>query len=80
MPQQDVYNTSPWFCCFFKRPALRRKWPIKGAHIGDRFDPNAYKLMKKFGYDFSKPPPLWNVIEVRPYRFNDTQKMTQRQG
>ena len=27
-------------------------------HTSNGFDPNAYKLMKRFGYDFSKPTSL----------------------
>jgi len=36
--------------------------------------------MKRSVYDFSKPSLLGNVIEVRPYGLNDTQKMIQKQG
>jgi len=50
------------------------------VNTSNRFDPNAYKLMKKSSYDFSKPPPLGNFIEARPYGLSDTQKMIQRQG
>jgi len=39
------------------------------VRTSDGFDLNAYKLMKKSDYDFSKPPPLGNVIEeARPRR------------
>jgi len=44
----------------------------------DGFDPNAYKLTKKSDYDLRQPPPLGNVIAVRPYGLNDTQKVIQR--
>jgi len=47
------------------------------ARISDGFDLNAYKLMKKSGFDFSIPPLLGSVIEARPYGLNDTQKMIQ---
>ncbi|XP_074266017.1 uncharacterized protein LOC141588475 [Silene latifolia] len=45
-----------------------------------RFDPNAYKLMSKFGYDFKNPTPLGNVIEVTPYGLTQTQKKLHQQG
>jgi len=35
------------------------------------FDPNVYKRMKRYGYDFSKPPVLGSVIKIRPYGLND---------
>jgi len=41
-------------------------------------DPNVYKLMKRSGYDFSKPPLLRRVIKARLYGLNDTQKMIQK--
>jgi len=47
------------------------------AQTSDGFDPNAYKLMKRSGYDFRKPPLLGSVIEARPYGLNETQKMIQ---
>ena len=46
----------------------------------DRFDPNAYKLMKKSAYDFDKPVSLGHVIEAKPYDINETQKKIQEQG
>ena len=46
----------------------------------DGFDLNAYKLLKKSGYDFSKPRPLGNVIDVRLYGLNSKQKVIHRQG
>ena len=41
------------------------------------FNLNVYKLKKKSYYDFSKPSPLGNVIEAKPYGLNDTQQMIQ---
>jgi len=41
----------------------------------DGFDLNAYKLVEKFGYDFSKSPSLGYVIEAKPYGVNDLEKM-----
>jgi len=44
------------------------------APTSDGFDSNAYKMMEKFGYNFSKPPSLGHVIEAKPYGPNNTQK------
>ena len=55
------------------------RW-VPRVRTSDGLNSNAYKLMKKFGYDFSKPPPLGNIIEARPYGLNNTQNMIQRQG
>jgi len=46
----------------------------------DGFDPNAYKLLKKSGYNFNKPVPLGYAIEAKPYGINETQKKIQEQG
>jgi len=43
----------------------------------DGFDLNAYKLMKKSGYDFNNPISLGHVIEAKPYGINETQKKIQ---
>ena len=59
----------------FSRGLLQEKRELPMVHTSYGFDPNIYKLMKRFDYDFSKRPLLWNVIEGRPYRLNDTQKM-----
>jgi len=45
------------------------------VHTRDGFDLNAYKLMKKLEYDFSKPSSLGRVIDAKPYGPNDAQKM-----
>ncbi|XP_074271002.1 uncharacterized protein LOC141594921 [Silene latifolia] len=45
-----------------------------------RFDPNAYKLMSKSGYDFKNPISLGQVIEVTPYGMNQTQKKLHQEG
>jgi len=50
------------------------------VRTSDGFDPNAYKLMKKSGYDFSQPTPLGHVIEVKPHKLNSTQRASQSQG
>ena len=44
------------------------------------FDPNAYKLMEKAGYDFQNPATLGKVVEVKPHGLNKTQKKIQEQG
>ena len=36
------------------------------------FDPNAYKLMEKAGYDFQNPATLGKVVEVKPHGLNET--------
>ena len=54
------------------RGLLQEESGLPRVHTSDGFSPNAYKLMKKFGYDLSKRPPLWNVIEARSYGLNDT--------
>jgi len=46
----------------------------------DGFDPNAYKLLKKSGYDLNRPVPLRCVIKAKPYGINRTQKRIQEQG
>jgi len=39
-------------------------------------EPNGYKLMKKFSYDFKKLTlaSLRHVIDAKPYGINETQK------
>ena len=44
------------------------------------FDPNAYKLMERAGYDFQNPATLGKVIEVKAHGLNETQKVIQEQG
>jgi len=62
------------------RCLLQEEGGLPKARTSDGFDPNVYKLMKRSGYDFSKPPLLGSVIEASRYGFNDTQKMIQKQG
>jgi len=61
------------------RGLFQKEGGLPKARTSDGFDPNAYKLIKRSGYHFSKPPLLGSVIEVRPYGLNDTQKMIQKQ-
>ncbi|KAK9677082.1 hypothetical protein RND81_11G120500 [Saponaria officinalis] len=44
------------------------------------FDPNAYKLLSKSGYDFENPIPMGKVVEVVPYGLNQTQRKLHEQG
>jgi len=62
------------------RDLLQEEGGLPKACISDGFDLNAYKLMKRSDYDFSKPPLLESLIEARPYGLNDTQKMLKEQG
>ncbi|KAK9732869.1 hypothetical protein RND81_04G028600 [Saponaria officinalis] len=50
------------------------------ASTKGRFDPNAYKLLSKSGYDFEKPIPMGKVIEAAPYGLNETQMKLYEQG
>jgi len=38
------------------------------------FDPNAYKLMMRSGYDFNNQASLEHVVEAKPHGINETQK------
>jgi len=60
--------------------SLQEEADLLKVRTEDGFDPNAYKLLKKSGYDFHKPVPLGCPIEARPYGINGTQKMIQEQG
>ena len=62
------------------RGLLQEEGGLPKARTSDGFDPNAYKLIKRSGYDFSKPSLLGSVIEVRLYGLNDTKKMIPKQG
>jgi len=44
------------------------------------FDPNAYKLMKRAGYDFQNPAALGRVVEAKPHGLTETQRKIQEQG
>ena len=60
--------------------SLQEEADLPKVRTEDGFDPNAYKLLKKSGYDFNKPVPLGRLIKARPYGINKTQKMIQEQG
>ena len=44
-----------------------------------RFEPNAYKLMKKPGYDFKNLACFGHFVKANPYGINETQKKIQEQ-
>ena len=69
------------FPCFVasSRGWLQEEGGLPKECTSEGFDSNVYKLIKRSGNDFSKPPLLGSVIEVRPYGHNDTQKMIQKQ-
>jgi len=60
--------------------SLQEESDLLKVRTDDGFDPNAYKLMKKSGYDFDKPVSLGHVIEAKPHGINETQKKIQEQG
>jgi len=60
--------------------SLQEEVDLPMVHTEDGFDPNAYKLLKKSGYDFNRPVSLGYVIEAKPYGINETQKRIQEQG
>jgi len=47
---------------------------LSKVRTNDGVDPNVYKLLKKFSFDFNRPVPLRCVIESKPYGINETQK------
>jgi len=53
---------------------------LPNARTKDGFDPNAYKLMEKAGYDFQNPTTLGRVVEAKPHGLNETQRKIQEQG
>ena len=60
--------------------SLQEEVDLPKVGTEDGFDPNAYKLLKKSGYDFNRSVPLGCVIEAKPYGINETQKKIQEQG
>ena len=53
---------------------LKEEEDLPNAWTKGGFDPNAYKLMEKAGYDFSNPDALGKVVEVETYGLNKIQK------
>jgi len=62
------------------RGLLQEEGGLPNVHTSDGFNPNAYKLMKRSGYEFSKAPLLGSIIKVRAHGLNDTQKMNRVAG
>ena len=54
---------------------LQEESDLPKVCITDGFDLNAYKLMEKSGYDFSKPPFPGHIIKSKPYGLNEMQEM-----
>ena len=52
--------------------SLQEESDLPKVRTDDGFDANAYKLMKKSGYNFDKPVSLGHVIEAKPYDINET--------
>ena len=50
------------------------------ARTTEGFDPNAYTLMEKAGYDFENLTTLGKVVESKPHSLNETQRKIQEQG
>ena len=50
---------------------------LPSVRTKEGFDPNAYKLMEKAGYDFQNPATLGKVVEVKSHGLNETQKKIQ---
>jgi len=53
---------------------------LPSARTREGFDPNAYKLMKRAGYDFQNPIALGKVVKVKPHGLTETQRKIQEQG
>ena len=62
---------------FSSEGSLQEESDLPRMHTSDGFNPNAFKLMKLSGYDFSQPMSLGHVIEVKPYGLNSTQRVIQ---
>ena len=56
-----------------KSPTVEEPSGVKELNK-EKFDPNAYKLLAKSGYDFENPTPMGKVIDAKPHGLNDTQK------
>ena len=59
---------------------LKEENDLPHARTKEGFDPNAYKLMERAGYDFQNPATLGKVIKVKPHGLNETQKVIHDQG
>jgi len=50
---------------------------LPNVRTKEGFDPNAYKLMEKVGYDFQNPATLGKVVEGKPHALTETQRNIQ---
>ena len=53
---------------------------LSSARTREGFDPNAYKLMQRAGYEFQNPAALGKVVEAKPHGLTETQRKIQEQG
>jgi len=59
---------------------LQEEGNLLMARTSEGFNPDAFKLMKESGHNFSKSPSPGHVIDTKPDERNDAQKMVQKQG
>jgi len=52
--------------------SFKKSDDLSSVRTKEGFDPNAYKLMEKAGYDFQNPATLGMVVEVKPHGLNET--------
>ena len=57
---------------------FREEQDFPKERTNEGFDPTAYKLMEKAGYDFNNPFLLGKLVEPETYDLNKTQKTIQR--
>jgi len=50
---------------------------MSSAHTKEGFDPNAYKLMERAGYDFQNLAILGKTVEAKPHGLTETQRKIQ---
>ena len=53
---------------------------LPSARTREGFDPNAYRLMERAGYDFQNPTALGKIAEAKPHGLTETQRKIQEQG
>ena len=75
LPMQNMYQPKvsrhplPGFVPSSKA-LLKEEEVLSHMCTKDGFDPNAYKLMERAGYNFQSPATLGKVIEVKPHGLN----------
>jgi len=47
---------------------------LPSAQTREGFDPNAYKLMERAGYDFQNRAALRKVVQAKPHGLTETQR------